>query len=414
MLFPFERRSEVPVRVAVTGVGIVTALGCGRADNADGFRMGRTAFREVRGFDVTRQRAKSAAEVDLPERLPSTALGSRQEGRMDRAGRMLLLAAAEAWSQAGWPEGLEGLPLVLGTTSGGMALGEEFFRRSSRNPAMLRGQASRVVHYQPQRQALDLMAAFGFRGPTTLIANACASGSNAVGEAFEWIRSGRVERVLTGGYDALSQLVFAGFDSLQALSTTTCRPFDAARDGLALGEGAAVLALESFGSAQARGAAILAEVAGYGAATDRHHLTQPHPAGDAALATMTAACQQAGIGPADVGYLNAHGTGTPLNDSAEAAAITRWAGESAAQVPVSSTKGCVGHLLGAAGAVEAAVCAMALHEGWLPPGRGVASPDPACRFPILSGPRDLRVEYMLSNSFGFGGANASLVLRRSP
>lgn len=413
MLFPFHRRSEVPVRVAVTGVGIVTALGLGWTANAEGFRTGRKAFREVRGFDVSRQRTKSAAEVDLPAGLPSTGLSPRQEGRLDRAGRMLLIAAAEAWHQAGWPGGLADLPVVLGTTSGGMALGEEFFRRSSRTPAGRRGQASRVTHYQPQRQVLDLMEAFGFRGPSSVVANACASGSNAVGEAFEWIRSGRAERVLTGGYDALSQLVHAGFDSLQALSPTTCRPFDAHRDGLALGEGAAVLTLESLDHAVERGATILAEITGYGAATDRHHLTQPHPAGDAALATMSAACQQAGIGPGDIGYLNAHGTGTPLNDSAEAAAINRWAGDAAGRIRVSSTKGCIGHLLGAAGAVEAAACVMALQEQWIPAGAGVATPDPACRFPIVAGPESARIENMLSNSFGFGGANASLVLRRA-
>jgi 3-oxoacyl-[acyl-carrier-protein] synthase II len=412
MLFPFAKRDSEPVRVVVTGAGVVTALGAGWAVNAAGFREGRTAVRDVRGFDVTRQRARRAAEVDLPERLPATALGARQERRMDRAGRMLLMAAAEAWEQAGWGEGMMGLPVVLGTTSGGMALGEEFFRRAGGRPAGRGGQASRVTHYQPQRQVLDLMDAFVFEGPSTVIANACASGSNAVGEAFEWIRSGRSERVLTGGYDALSQLVFAGFDSLQALSTTSCRPFDARRDGLVLGEGAAVLTLESLGSAERRGARVLGEIVGYGAATDRHHLTQPHPAGDAALATMEAACGQAGIGAVDVDYVNAHGTGTPLNDAAEASAIGRWAGGAVGRVPVSSTKGSIGHLLGAAGAVEAVVCLMAMEGQWLPPGRPVEAPDPACGFPLVTSARTARVECVLSNSFGFGGANASLVMRR--
>lgn len=414
MLFPIPQPPASPVRVAVTGVGIVTALGLGKEANASGFRAGRTAFRDVQGFDVSRQRARRAAEVDLPARVPSTALPRRQEARLDRAGRMLLHAAAEAWNEAGWPAGLADLPVVLGTTSGGMALGEEFFRRASAVPAAGRGQAGRVVHYQPQRQVLDLMEAFGFRGPSRVVANACASGSNAVGEAFEWIRTGRARRVLTGGYDALSQLVFAGFDSLQALSTTRCRPFDATRDGLALGEGAAVLTLEAWEEAEARGATILAEVCGYGAATDRHHLTQPHPQGDAALATMEAACRQAGIRPEQVGYVNAHGTGTPLNDAAESAAIHRWAGEHAGSIPVSSTKGNVGHLLGAAGAVEAAVCVLALRGGWLPPGGPDVVPDPVCRFPLVGTPCDARPEWVLSNSFGFGGANATLVLRRAP
>ena len=412
MLFPAVFKPSSPVRVVVTGVGIVSALGVGWEINSDGFRSGRTAFRPVQGFDVSRQRTKTAAEVDVAGSLPPTRLSARQEGRMDRAGRMLVQAAHEAWMQAGWPVGHTDLPLVLATTSGGMALGEEFYRRAWTHPTRRAGQAARVIHYQPQRQVLDLMDAFGFSGASTVIANACASGSNAVGAAFEKIRSGRAERVLTGGYDSLSQLVFAGFDSLQALSPTTCRPFDAGRDGLALGEGAAVLALESWASAQRRGATVLGEIVGYGAATDRHHLTQPHPAGDAALATMTEACRMAGIHPGQVGYVNAHGTGTPLNDSAEAAAIGRWAGSEAGRISVSSTKGCIGHLLGAAGAVEAVVCLMALRGQWLPPGRPVDVADPGCCFPLVPGPSDASFEYALSNSFGFGGANATLLFRR--
>jgi 3-oxoacyl-[acyl-carrier-protein] synthase II len=217
---------------------------------------------------------------------------------------------------------------------------------------------------------------------------------------------------LAGGYDALSLLVFAGFDSLQALSPTVCRPFDAHRDGLALGEGAAVMTLETLESARHRNAAILGELLGYGAAIDLHHLTQPYPEGDAALASMHTACAAAGVTPAEVDYLNAHGTGTPLNDSSEARAIHRWAGDRAATLPVSSTKAGVGHLLGAAGAVEAVVCLMALREQWLPPQTTLETPDPLCRFPIVRQPASARLEVALSNSFGFGGANATLVLRR--
>lgn len=414
MRFPLSQAPHEPVRVVVTGVGVVTALGVGKPAHSEGFRSGRSAFRPVRGFDVSHQRARMAAEVDVPDILPSTQLGARQERRLDRAGRMLLIAAAEAWSQSGWNTGLDDLPVVLGTTSGGMSLGEEFFRRISACPSQNRGQAVRVIHYQPQRQVLDLMEAFDFSGPSRIIANACASGSNAIGEAFEMIRSGRAARVLTGGYDAISQLVFAGFDSLQALSTTSCRPFDAHRDGLALGEGAAVLTLESLPAARERGATVLAEIRGYGAALDLHHLTQPHPSGVAALATMQSACAQAGIEPQDIGYLNAHGTGTPLNDAAEALAINRWAGPDAPRIPVSSTKGCIEHLLGAAGAVEAVACILALNGQWLPPGcRGVAK-DPACHFPLVEGPTFTHLTHVLSNSFGFGGANASLVISRAP
>jgi 3-oxoacyl-[acyl-carrier-protein] synthase II len=396
-------------RVVVTGAGIVTSLGQGWTVNAAGFREGRSAFRPVTVFDASGQRVKTAGEADVPS-LPKTRLSARHAGRLDRAARFLLSAADEAWGQSGWSGGR--LPLVLGTTSAGMGLGEAYFRHALARPTDQRNQARRVTHYQPQQQALDLSGAFGFDGSVTIIANACASGANAIGHAWELVRHGRAERALAGGYDGISQLVFAGFDSLQALSPTRCRPFDAGRDGLALGEGAAVVCLESLESARARGAKILGEVAGYGAATDVHHLTQPHPNGDAALVSMTRACAAAGLTPVDIDYVNAHGTGTPLNDSAEAAAINRWAGERAATLPVSSTKAGIGHLLGAAGAVEAVVCLMALRGQWLPPELSLQTPDPVCGFPLITTPRDARVEAVLTNSFGFGGANASLVLRR--
>ena len=411
MLFPRTQIPAPPPRVVVTGAGIVTALGIGWRTNADGFRQGRTAFRAVTLFDVSRQRVKQAAEVDLPNEIDGTRLGARAQRPLDRAAKLLLLAAAEAWQQAGWTPA-EDLPVVLGTTSGGMRMGEEYYRQAIDPNAGTWAQSRRSVQYQPQRQGLDLAQAFGFRGPLTIIANACASGANAIGHAWHLIRHGRAERVLTGGYDALSHLVFSGFDSLQALSPTECRPFDARRDGLALGEGAAVLALETRDRATRRGAEILGEVCGYGAATDAHHLTQPHPNGDAALQSMRRACESAGVRPEQIGYVNAHGTGTPLNDSAEAAAIGRWAEGNEANIPVSSTKAGVGHLLGAAGAVETVICLMALREQWLPPMRAVEKPDAACVFPLVREPREATLDYALTNSFGFGGANASLVLRR--
>lgn len=395
----------------MTGIGLITALGRGWAPNAAGFRAGRVAIRPVTLFDVSRQRVKVAAEVELPDGLPRTRLSRRQAVRLDRAGQLLLFAAHEAWAQSGWQPS-ETLPIVLGTTSGGMRLGQAYYRQAIQTPNVRRRQAARVLNYEAQRQGLDLADAFGFSGPVTIIANACASGANAIGHAWNLVRRGQAERVLTGGYDALSELVFAGFDSLQALSPTQCRPFDANRDGLALGEGAAVLALETLDSARRRGATILGEIVGYGAATDAHHLTQPHPAGDAAFASMTAACASASISPAQIGYINAHGTGTPLNDSAEAAAINRWAGARAGTLPVSSTKASIGHLLGAAGAVEAAICVMALREQWLPPMCTTQLPEPACAFPLVTQPVDAEFEFALTNSFGFGGANASLILRR--
>jgi 3-oxoacyl-[acyl-carrier-protein] synthase II len=395
----------------VTGAGIVTALGLGWRKNAEGFRVGRTAFRDVTLFDVSRQRARQAAEVDLPATaLPATP--SKKAGpRIHRASRMLLFAGQEAWNQAGWETG-ENIPLILGTTSGEMPLGEAYLRKALASPRSNRLQPTRMVHYQAQQSALELCNALGFSGPVTIIANACASGANAIGHAWEMVRRGTAQRVLTGGYDALCQLTFAGFDSLQALSVTRCQPFGAGRDGLSLGEGAAVLAIETLEQASRRQATILGEIIGYGVATDTHHITQPHPEGKAAVSAMNTACATAGVSPGDVDYVNAHGTGTLHNDSAEGAALLGWAGARAGTLPVSSTKAGIGHLLGAAGAVEALVCLMSLREQWLPPQTTVEEVDPACRFRLVRQPEQAKMKVALSNSFGFGGSNATLLFRR--
>jgi 3-oxoacyl-[acyl-carrier-protein] synthase II len=408
---PPPNRSSTRPRVVITGAGIITALGTGWKQNAEGFRAGRTAFRPVTAFDASRQRVQQAAEASLPDQLPKTQLSPRELGRLDRASKLLLVAAHQAWQAAGW-NGADNAHLVLGTTSGGMGMGESYFRQATERPSCRRGQPTRLTQYQAQMQALQVQTAFGFAGPITIIANACASGANAIGHAWSLVRNGQAVRVLAGGYDALSQMVFAGFDSLQALSPTRCRPFDAQRDGLALGEGAAVLCLETLDAAKERDAEIVGEISGYGTATDCHHLTQPQPEGDAALASMQNACRAAGINCEQIGYLNAHGTGTPLNDNAEAAAINRWAGPAARQLRVSSTKASIGHLLGAAGAVEAVICAMALSEQWLPPTTTIDTPDQLCQFNLVRAPTEATFEYALSNSFGFGGANASLIFRK--
>jgi 3-oxoacyl-[acyl-carrier-protein] synthase II len=411
MLFPLPPTPNKPPRVVITGAGIVTALGQGWEPNALGFRSGRTAFRPVTLFDVSKQRVKTAAEVSLPAALPPNLLGAHQQRRLDRADRLLLLAAQEAFAQSGWETG-ERIPFVVGTTAGGMALGETYYRLALQTPGQRRGQATRALYYQCQTQGRLVAEALGLNGEVRVVSNACASGANAIGEAWECLRRGQAERVLTGGYDALCQLVFCGFDSLQALSPTSTRPFDAGRDGLALGEGAGVLALETLESARRRNAVILGELAGYGASLDLHHLTQPHPEGAAAVTSMRLACEQAGVSPGDIDYINAHGTGTPLNDSAEARAIAAWAGECVRSLPVSSTKAGIGHLLGAAGAVEAVACLMALRGQWLPPELAFEHPDPACAFPIVHEPQDAPIKTALSNSFGFGGVNATLVFRR--
>lgn len=300
--------------------------------------------------------------------------------------------------------------MIVGTSAAAMPIGEDYYRNAIESTSRRGKQLQRVELYQAQRQMNAMARELGVNGPIRIVSNACASGANAIGQAFHLVRSGRAERVLAGGYDALCQLVFSGFDALQALSPSGIpRPFDAARDGLALGEGAGFLVVESAASAKARGARVIAEILGYGAATDIHHLTQPHPLGDAALVTMQAACAMAGVMPEQIDYLNSHGTGTPLNDIAEGNAIQRWAGDAVGKIKVSSTKSAIGHLLGGAGAVESVISLIALEGQWLPASLNVREADAVCTFDLVRSPCEARVQRVLTNSFGFGGANATLI-----
>jgi len=390
-------------RVVVTGAGIVSPMGMDFAENAAGFRAGRTAFSPVTLFDVSRQRVGSAGQIDLPETgFPS---------RMDRGSRLAFLAAHEALAAAGLSGG--NMPMVVGTSAAAMPIGEDYYHAAHLPQTKRSAQLHRVETYQAQRQMVDMARLLGIDGRIRIVSNACASGANAIGQAFHLVRMGRAERVLAGGYDALCQLVFAGFDTLQALSSSGIpRPFDAARDGLALGEGAGFVVVESAAAAKNRGARVIAEITGYGAATDVHHLTQPHPDGDAALITMRAACTMAGIFPEQIDYINSHGTGTPLNDVAEGNAIRRWAGDAVSSIQVSSTKSAIGHLLGGAGAVESVICLMALEGQWLPASLNVREADPVCTFDLIREPRVAKVHRTLTNSFGFGGANATLVFEK--
>ena len=397
--------------VVVTGIGMVTALGNDVAANVSGFRAGRIGLREVTLFDVSRQRAGRAGQVELPAAPPATLLDPAHAASLDRSSRLLLHAAAECLATAGWSARPQRLDLSIATSSGGMAAGEQFFRDLELSPPK-RAQRRRIAQYTAHRQLFSLCEAFGIEGNLLIPSNACASGCNAIGEAWRSVRCGHSRRMLAGGYDALSQLVFAGFDSLQALSLDTPRPFDVARDGLALGEGAAVLALERRADAIARGARIFATISGYAAATDLHHLTQPHPDGATALGTMREACRAAGLSPRDIGYVNAHGTGTRLNDAAELRAINDWAGDAAGDLMVSSTKAGIGHLLGAAGAIETALCALAVDGRWLPPNANLDNPEPDAEFQLPTECVETGIQHALSNSFGFGGSNASIIVSR--
>lgn len=395
-----------PARVAVVAAGIVSPLGIGREETAESLRTGRDCVRPVLRFDVEQCRCKTAAQVP-DDRLAAGMPRTRQAGRWHRASRMMIAAMGEMLAQA--PDYRPELT-VVGTTSGGMTFGEEYYR-SLQARGTLRHAPSLIANYTPQKAIVDAQEAVGLSAPCQVIANACASGTNAIGHAFNCVRSGRYNRVLTGGYDAISELVFVGFDSLQAATQEKCRPFDAGRTGMVLGEGAAILALENLELAEARGAQILAEVVGYGLSTDNHHLTQPEPSGSGARAAMERALESADLDPGAIDYINAHGTATLFNDAAEGKAIADLFGR---RVPVSSTKGMMGHSLGAAGAIEAVICILALRDQILPPNINFRSADPALDLDIIANTsRPAPVRNVLSNSFGFGGTNASIILQRA-
>ncbi|MBA2433538.1 MAG: beta-ketoacyl-[acyl-carrier-protein] synthase family protein [Chthoniobacterales bacterium] len=397
-------REQRQRRVAVVAAGVVSPLGAGAGPTLAALREARDCVSPVERFSVEQCRCSTAGQV-ADEWLQAFLPNDRQTRRLHRASHMMIAALAELREQA--PEFRPELT-VVGTTSGGMSFGEQYYRALQEPNARGSGTPGWIANYPPQKPVIDALEAFGLTSPCQVIANACASGTNAIGHAFECIRSGRYERVLTGGYDAISELVFVGFDSLQAATPEKCRPFDGARSGLVLGEGAALLALENLETAEARGAQILAEITGYGISTDNHHLTQPHPSGIGPRQAMERALQSAGLAPEAIDYVNAHGTATPFNDAAEGKAIAELLG----RVPVSSTKGMMGHSLGAAGAIEAVLTILALRDGFLPANINFRVSDSGLDLDIVANKVRPAAEarVALSNSFGFGGTNATIVL----
>jgi 3-oxoacyl-[acyl-carrier-protein] synthase II len=289
-----------------------------------------------------------------------------------------------------------------------MSYGERYYRSLCRS-GNLRHAPTWIANYPAQKPVIDAQdEVLGVSVPCQVIANACASGTNAIGHAFECVRSGRYRRVLTGGYDALSELVFTGFDSLQASTPEKCRPFDRHRAGMVLGEGAAILALENLELARKRGAPILAEIVGYGISTDNFHITQPDPSGVGPRQAMERALQSAQTSADKVDYINAHGTATIFNDAAEGKAISQLFNG----VPVSSTKSMMGHSLGAAGAIEAVISLLALRHQFLPPNINFDALDDSLDLNVVANEsRSAVLRMALSNSFGFGGTNASILIR---
>jgi 3-oxoacyl-[acyl-carrier-protein] synthase II len=396
---------KASAQVAVVAVGVVSPLGFGLAETLDSLRQARDCVTAVTRFSVAECRCKTAGQVP-DDRLLADLNKQLRAKRLHRASHMMIHALREAVAQV--PQ-FEPELAVIGTTSGGMSYGEQYYR-SLYQSGNLRHAPTWIANYPAQKPVIDAQEEIlGVSVPCQVIANACASGTNAIGHAFECVRSGRYQRVLAGGYDALSELVFTGFDSLQASTPEKCRPFDRHRTGMVLGEGAAIVALENLDLARKRGAPVLAEIVGYGISTDNFHITQPDPSGVGPRQAMERALQSANISTEEVDYINAHGTATIFNDAAEGKAISALFNG----VPVSSTKSMMGHSLGAAGAVEAVVCLLALKDQFLPPNINFGASDDALDLNIvMNESRSAVVRTALSNSFGFGGTNASILMRR--
>lgn len=406
-------------RVVITGIGLVTPLGVGTAASWEALCRGRSGVGPITRFDARGFDTRIAAEVrdfKAADFLPRK-LAARAEPFVAFACAAARMALADADLSVA-PSGAGRFGVMAGCALGGLSLLEANCRIVSQRgprrvspffvPMMIGNMAAGLI-------AIDI----GARGPNLTVSTACAAGTHALGEAARMIRSGQMDAAVAGGTEALvAPTCIAGFGAMRALSTRNeapaqaSRPFDRHRDGFVVGEGAGMLVLERLDDALARGARIYAEVAGYGSSCDAHHLTQPPPDADGAIRCMRAALADAAIGPGDIDYINAHGTGTPLNDAAETLAIKSVFGQRAYRIPVSSSKSMTGHLIGAAGGVEAAFCALAIRHATIPPTINLDHPDPACDLDYVPhAARQAAIETTMSNSFGFGGTNAALVLR---
>ena len=401
------------MRVAVTGIGVVSALGADRAQFWDALAAGRSGIGPVDRVDLGEFRFQHAAQARGYR--PEDHFEAKELRPLDRFSQLAVVAAREAVAEAGiaWTDALRARTAVIAgsCTPGQDTLNDGYHRlyaegRTRIDPltiprVMGNGGASAIT--------MDL----GFRGPSFAISSACSSATHAIGQALAMLRSGLADVAVAGGSEApLSTGNLRAWEALRVVSPDTCRPFSADRSGMIVGEGASFLVMEPLEAARARGATVYGEVAGVGMSADAGHLTSPSAEG--AAAAVRAALDDAGLDAGEVGYVNAHGTGTPANDPMEADALRMVLGDRLADVPVSSTKSMHGHTLGAAGAVEAAATLLALHYGVLPPTANFTSLDPACApLDVVTDARDVQVEAALSNSFAFGGLNAVLAFRRA-
>ncbi len=410
-------------RIWITGIGIITAIGIGLEPFRAGLRAGCSPVKRIDRFDPGKFRSQVAAQVD--EFDPLAWMPPKTARQLDRFSQFGLVAGQLAMEDAGLQPGERGaaaperIGIYLGSALGGIAYAEEqherYLERGIRSVA-----PNLALAVFGGAAPANLGIALGVRGPILSTANSCASGAVALGEALGDLREGRVDAAIAGGCEIpLSPLAFGAFDIIRALSSghnlepgRAARPFDAARDGFVMGEGAALLILEAADVASARGAVPYAELMGYGATSDAHHMVQPRADGTEAARAASIALADAGVSPDEIDYVNAHASSTPIGDVAEARAIALALGARAATVPVSGTKALYGHPLGASGAIEAAICSLAIRDGWAPASANLFDPDPevAALLPgLLRSGRDGTYQRVLSTSFGFGGLNAALV-----
>ena len=407
-------------RVVVTGVGLVCALGIGTEESWKNLLAGVSGVDTIASFDTTGFDCRIAGELKNFD--PFQWIEKKELKKMGRFIQVALAGADFAVRMSTWkPEhsDLDEVGVYISSGIGGFDIIER------EHGKLLNGGPGRISPFFIPSAIVNLASGhvsirYGARGPNSATATACSASAHAIGDSFKIIERGAAEMMICGGTEAtITPMGIGGFASMKALSTRNddpshaSRPFDAQRDGFVVGEGAGILILESLEHAQRRDAQILAEIVGYGMSGDAYHITQPAENGDGAFRVMRAALKDAKLSPADIGYVNAHGTSTPLGDCLETIALKRVFGERAKQVPVSSTKSMTGHLLGGAGGLEAGICVLALRDQILPPTINQETPDPACDLDYVPNKaRKASVEYALSNSFGFGGTNAALIFKR--
>jgi 3-oxoacyl-[acyl-carrier-protein] synthase II len=407
--------------VVITGVGVVTPIGNGKEEFWDGLLTGRSGAGPISQFDASQLPVQIACEVDDFE--PGKWIDPREVGRTDRFTQMAVAAASMAMEDAGLgelAEAAERVGVIVGSGIGGLQTIEREHSNFQRGGPR-RVSPFMVPRLMPNAAAAAIAMKHRLFGPNYAPTSACATGAHSIGEAFRYLGAGDADVMIAGGTEAaLTPLSVAAFARMGALSRRNddpkraSRPFDKERDGFVFGEGAGILVLERREHAEARGAKAIATLLGYGASSDAFHVTQPDPEGAGAALAMRLALKDAGVAPDEIDYINAHGTSTPYNDRIETVAIKNALGVEAKRVPISSTKSQTGHLLGAAGAIEAAVCALAVERGRIPGTINLEESDPECDLDyVAEGPRDLEVNAALSNSFGFGGQNACLVLTKA-